>query len=98
MLKLMTTKLLTRAVLLATTISMTVTTLPISAFAQGYNQPPPASSGPPDYNDHGPSPSDSGNGPPPDYNNGGPPPDYNNGGPPPDDDNGPPPDYNSQGP
>lgn len=56
------TKLLTRAMLLATTASMAVTTLPVpAAFAQGYNQPPP------DYQDQ----------PPPDYQNQ-PPPDYRN--------------------
>jgi hypothetical protein len=60
MLKLMTTKLLTRALLLASTVSMAVASLPISAFAQGYNQPP-------DYNNAGPPP-DYNNGSPPDYN------------------------------
>src|SRR5580698_10142874 len=67
MLELMTPKLLTRAVLLATTVSMVAASLPLSAVAQGYNQPPP------DYNNGG---------PPPDYNNGGPPPDNSNGPPP----------------
>ena len=80
----MTPKLLTRAVLLATTVSMVAASLPLSAVAQGYNQPPP------DYNNGG---------PPPDYNNGGPPPDNSNG-PPPDynDRNGAPPAYNPPSP
>jgi hypothetical protein len=37
----MTSKLLTRAMLLATTVSLVATSMPPAAFAQGYNQPPP---------------------------------------------------------
>lgn len=101
----MTPKLLTRAALLATTVSMVVTSLPLSAVAQSYNQPPPDYNGgpPPDYNNN--------NGPPPDYNSG-PPAGYDDRGDPaytppspnyPNDaappnyngaNNGPPPDYN----
>src|SRR5580658_8327011 len=84
MLELMIPKLLTRAALLATTVSMVATSLPLSALAQGYNQPPPDyNTGPPPDNNNGGPPPDNNGGPPPDYNNNGPPPDYNNNGPPP---------------
>jgi hypothetical protein len=107
MLKLMTTKFLTRAVLLATTVSMAVTTLPVStAAAQGYNQPPPSNANPNgaqpynqggDYGDQNDDqgPPDGNYGPGPNDEQGGPPPGYQ-GGPPPgyQGNNGPPPDYN----
>lgn len=81
----MTSKLLTRAMLLATTVSVAATSLPVSAaFAQdqgyqgsqGYNQPPP------DYQDQPPPRGYNG------YDNQQPPPDYDN-------DQGPPPGYDA---
>lgn len=98
----MTTKMLTRAVLLATAASMALASLPVSAAAQGYNQPPPDSNDgpPPDY--RGPPPDDN-RGPPPDYDHAPPaytPPSstYDRGPSSSYDDNGPPSDYAAEPP
>ena len=92
----MTSKLLSRAMILATSVSVAATSLPVpAAFAQdqgdgyqGYNQPPP------DYRDQPPPPPQQ---PPPGYGNQG----YggydNSQQPPPDDQNQPPPGYNGYG-
>ena len=56
----MTSKILSRAMILATSVSVAATSLPVpAALAQDYNQPPPSyqNQPPPDYQDQ----------PPPDY-------------------------------